>query len=239
MRDLTTWSFSQAPKLLRPAMERWAPKTSGFENHQVLYPWEPKDCSELGNTSESISLRGALTCHWSPSLYMWCLCDVHIVDTPWLPGVGGLGGLVVEGPMEWQSERQILGGYHSQGTAVLNIAPVFLWNRPTYLSWSFRLRGRLQVCHTSGVYSGSLREQARGCPLYALSLPCYSFLIPPIKELIHLSGGPIFAAAIQRTLSDSLLWMPAGFTIAVSQDNLYLHTWKAAARASDFQVAWN
>lgn len=173
MRDLTTWSFSQAPKLLRPAMERWAPKTSGFENHQVLYPRDPKDCSELGNTSESISLRGALTCHWSPSLYMWCPCDVHIVDTPWLPGVGGLEGLVVEGPMEWQSERQILGGYHSQGTAqtaVLNIAPVFLWNRPTYLSWSFRLRGRLQVCHTSGVYSGSLREHRPGDVLFMLSL---------------------------------------------------------------------
>lgn len=95
MRDLTTWSFSQAPKLLRPAMERWAPKTSGFENHQVLYPWDPKDCSELGNTSESISLRGSSYMSLvSQSLHVmpvWCPHSGHSL-TAWCWWPGGACG---------------------------------------------------------------------------------------------------------------------------------------------------
>ena len=42
---------TSAPQHLRPALERWASKTSGFEKQRGSHPWDPKRCSELRNAS--------------------------------------------------------------------------------------------------------------------------------------------------------------------------------------------
>ena len=51
-----------------------------------------------------------------------------------------------------------------------NTAPDFLWERPIYLSWSFSLRGRLHVYHTSRGYGGALRECRLGHASSAFSI---------------------------------------------------------------------
>lgn len=60
------------------------------------------------------------------------------------------------------------------------------------------------------------------------SWPHYSLTILPRKELIYSSGAPVYATVTQETPPD-LVRSPAEITIADPQDNIYLHTLKAAA----------
>lgn len=52
----------------------------------------------------------------------------------------------------------------------LHIPPVSLGKRTTYMSWTFILRTRPQVCHISRSYGGSLRECRPGYTIFVFSL---------------------------------------------------------------------
>ena len=77
-----------------------------------------------------------------------------------------------------------------------NERPVFLRKRPTYLSWSFGLRGRLPAQSTAYRLEGpgvGLYEDSYTGSLCALPLPAAcSSLVRPLKELISLSNNPSF-----------------------------------------------
>lgn len=76
----------------------------------------------------------------------------------------------------------------------------FLRTKPVCLSWSFRLRGRLQVWHTSrGLPRCFPGMEAGGCHLCTLLLLCYRLSVSSRKELVYSSGGLSLVAAAQGT----------------------------------------
>lgn len=72
-----------------------------------------------------------------------------------------------------------------------------------------------------------LKNVDYGHHLGALLLPCYSSLVSPRREIIHLSWTPIFVLLPKGHLKIALLWWPAEFMLVVPQDCTYLHTLKA------------
>lgn len=54
--------------------------------------------------------------------------------------------------------------------AYWNTAPVHLWKRPIYFSWSFSLRVRLQVCHISRGFRVAIREHKPVDTIFVLSV---------------------------------------------------------------------
>lgn len=71
---------------------------------------------------------------------------------------------------------------------------------------------------------GLLRgARARGHHHGVLPCPQCGLSVPPRKEHIHSSGALPFAAVLPETPPHCLVWRPAGFTILVPQDRVYLH----------------
>lgn len=64
--------------------------------------------------------------------------------------------------------------------------PHLPWKRPTYLSWSFSLRGRLHIYHTSRCYREALRKHKPGDSILAHS---HGLLIAP-QYVPERSGYP-------------------------------------------------
>lgn len=122
-------------------------------------------------------------------------------------------GLALLGPIGlWQMERGFLAHYHKQDTAQTTD-----W-KEAYLS-SFSLKGRLLVWHTSrGLLRCYLRMKSSGCYLCAFLLTCSRLPLSPKKELVHLSGTPIFATAIQEAPLGLPALVAMGLMLAVPQD---------------------
>ena len=65
--------------------------------------------------------------------------------------------------------------------------------------------------------------RARGHHHGVLPCPQCGLSVPPRKEHIHSSGALPFAAVLPETPPHCLVWRPAGFTILLPQDRVYLH----------------
>ena len=62
-------------------------------------------------------------------------------------------------------------------------------------------------------------------------------LVSPRKEFIHSSGTLIFVTAAQGTTLDHQALVASGAYMCITQDGIYLHALKAAARGSGFKLA--
>lgn len=127
-----------------------------------------------------------------------------IGHTHWSPASGGQGGLHLWALQIWNNWRdcswqvtssRVLHRQHIETTPTKSIYE----KRPIYLSWSFSLRSRFQVYHTSSSHRGALRGCRPADAISELSWPHYSLPDPPKKELILLSRDPSFATVPKDT----------------------------------------
>ena len=97
------------------------------------------------------------------------------------------------------------------------------------LSWSFGLRGRLQIWHTfsglwSGLWPGLSRNVCCSCHLCALPLPCSSSLVSLRKEHLPSPGAWISATVAQQTPPDRLA-LVASRSYACSPTGLHMYSY--------------
>lgn len=119
-----------------------------------------------------------------------------------MPGSGGQWGLHF-----WSHRSETIGervfgrlpfsrSYTDNG---LKHTLVSLWRRLIYLSWSFGLRGWLQVYHTCRGYRRTLREYGLGHAIFARSIYLtITHQYPQEKRSLHLPGALIFFPTIIR-----------------------------------------
>ena len=114
------------------------------------------------------------------------------------------GGIVFLGPMNLKQsgsspKATTLRVLHRQQT----VPPVSLWKRTDDLSWSFSLKGTLQVYHSSRGYRSALKEHRLGEPsLHSLS-PLLQFTSTYQKGAHTLNWSPDFCNCSQR---DTFRW---------------------------------
>lgn len=126
----------------------------------------------------------------------------------------------------WQSKKYFLAGCYTQSTAQTGDWGThlsFCIRKPLCLFWSFLLRGRLQVWHTSsGLQSFLSSSLVCGHHLGVLSVLCFSLPVSPRKTLICLAS--VFVFATQEHCQ--IVWK-AGLILAVPQNYINLHAFKS------------
>lgn len=192
--------------------------------------------------SASISQRGALICVLYPSFYVLCpgFCSCCPRGCPFDCLALEARVLVLLVPMGLQqTERQSLSQTRAMHRQQTETHPAFPWKGPTCWSQSSRLKGRFQVWHTSRGCEGALREYRLGNGIFVLSLcltTAQQYL--PERSLYH-HLEPWFLWLLSKGhLQISWLWESTGLKFVVPQNYIYLHSLKAVAWGSGFQLSW-
>lgn len=124
------------------------------------------------------------------------ICVVHMGVTPWMSGSRGQWRLHFWSHRSETIAETVFGRLppprHNTDNRQKHTLRLSV-KRPVYLSWSFNLRGRLQVCYTSRGCRSALGEWGLGHAIFPLSLYLTTtHQYPQERSTLHLPGPPIF-----------------------------------------------
>lgn len=140
--------------------------------------------------------------------------------------------------MGLENKRQSLANYHHRAwyQQQTETHPESLRQRHIYLSWSYTLRGRLQIFHTSKGYKGAFRGRTRGDSISAV-LTSLQLLGTSQKRAYICIQSPNFCNFCPVDTSRLPVERPVELTIVIPRDCIYLNIVKAASTVFGFQSA--
>ena len=136
-----------------------------------------------------------------------------MITWPWRPwGLAMLGSTGLE-----QLGETVLGRLPAPGhcpDSRLKHTPSLSVKETSLLDWELWPEGKFLVRHvTRGLQRSSQGMKVSRCNLCTICLPPSSSLVSSRKELISLSGSPMFAAATRGHLHIAQLWWPTGLML--------------------------